>query len=202
MCKQIVHSPEQDAPPSPMSPSTWGSPSPLSVVLSRFPSDTNLEMSSPAEHSPEQSDPIETIYSSTQAALEFKSACLDEEKAFIELHEIKLRNVHDIDATISDVERIYVRQYLRRAQHREETAVKLSRHYRDELENLKRELEDEKIKHEMTESTFELEKKKIKADCQQQCNRIREFWRSKLAEGGCRSGDLVRRALQQTQGCH
>ena len=67
----------------------------------------------------------------------------------------------DVEAPISNVERVYVQEFLKHVQYRERTAVILARRYRDELVVLREDLCQAKIKLRMASGTLELEKQKM-----------------------------------------
>ena len=62
---------------------------------------------------------------------------------------------------ISNVEREYVQQHLKKVRHREDTAVALCRQYQDELIKVQQELHEQKLKLEIADRTLELEKEKL-----------------------------------------
>ena len=197
--KYFEPSPASPSPASP-APSTcasFGSPSPLENVPSfidgfhsrdNSPSPPDLSLSSPTDIPP----PGEVIS-------RYKVACNLELEEYEKLEQIKQQPPSDVEAQISNVERVYVREYLKHVQHRERTAVILARHYRDQLVVLREDLCQAKIKLQIVSGTLELEKQKMATSYRQKCNQIREFWCSKLCEGGSRSGKLVQMALNSSR---
>ena len=128
---------------------------------------------------------------------QYKSACVNEEEAFDKLAVIKTQKQQVDEDKISSIERVYVRRYLQKMKHREETAVILCSMYRDELIKVREKVREQKLQLDIVKTTLEMEKDKLKVQCQQKCNQIREFWRSKLVEGSCRSGNLVSMAIHE-----
>ena len=97
---------------------------------------------------------------------QYKSACIGEEEVFDELAVVKVHQ-RPLDVNrIGNVERVYVHQYLKKVRHREDTAVALCRQYRDELIKVRQELHEQKLKLEIADRTLELEKEKLRVQCQ------------------------------------
>lgn len=148
-------------------PSSFGSPStpPSSLGSPSTPPSFLGSPSTPPSSLGSPSTPNEVFSLNTHKATssvlsrsfvwdQYKSACVNEEEAFDELAVIKTQKQQVDEDKISSIERVYVRRYLQKMKHREETAVILCSMYRDELIKVREKVREQKLQLDIVKTTF------------------------------------------------
>ena len=96
--------------------------------------------------------------------------------------------IAEVEMKMSTVERKYAKEYIRKVQQREQSALNMAKFYEEKLIRTQEELERERLKS-ATLQHEEILKHKRK------CVEIREFWQNKILEGRSRSGKMIRLAM-------
>lgn len=83
-----------------------------------------------------------------------------------------------VSGTVSGIEKVTVKSYVATVMEERNEALAELKHYRDIAERLQK------------------EKRQLHDELSQKCERVRDFWRNTLLEGGSRGGLMVRQALK------